>query len=95
MIARNFFELQSDFEIREEAIRRQEYYSYVARIQAEKDAIIASKDDEIEKRILQGINSIIAMAKKLHGTKNDAVAGIMEEYDKSEAEARELVEKYW
>ena len=45
--ARKFFELQSDFEIREEAIRRQEYYACVDRIKAEKDAIIASKDDEI------------------------------------------------
>ena len=42
MTARKFFELQSDFEIREEAIRRQEYYAYVDRIKAEKDAIIST-----------------------------------------------------
>ena len=47
MTARKFFELQSDFEIREEAIRRQEYYAYVDRIKAEKDAVIAAKDSEL------------------------------------------------
>ena len=47
MIAGKIFELQPDFEIREEAIRRQEYYAYVDRIKAEKDAVIAAKDSEL------------------------------------------------
>lgn len=49
----------------------------------------------ISQGISQGIKSLVATVKKLHGTKPDAVESIMNEYGKNEAEAKELVDKYW
>lgn len=64
-------------------------------IQQQVQQQIQQQIQQMEQQIQHGIKSIVVMAKKLNGSKKDAIEGVMEEYGKDDVEAKELVEKYW
>lgn len=64
--AENLYLLSSDFEIREEAIRRRDYYNYVHSLEeeiAKKDATLAEKEAEKEAAINEKDKEIAELKK--------------------------------
>ncbi len=39
--------------------------------------------------------SLIDLMKKVYGTKENVIKNLVESYDKSEEEAKQLIQKYW
>lgn len=51
--------------------------------------------DQAQEELEESVKAIFKLLKKLCTTKEQAVQELIESYDKTEDEAKKLVEKYW
>lgn len=51
--------------------------------------------DQAQEELEESVKAIFKLLKKLCTTKEQAVQELVESYDKTEDEAKKLVEKYW
>ena len=54
-----------------------------------------AKTKKAEEELEESVKAMFKLLKKLCTTKEQAVQELIESYDKTEAEAQKLVEKYW
>ncbi len=87
----NWFENMEPMNIQEERARTKK--AEEERDRAEEK--LNKAQEKLEKEREESVKAMFKLLKKLCTTKEQAVQELIESYDKTEAEAQKLVEKYW
>lgn len=87
----NWFENMEKMDIQAERRNTQEAQAKLAQT----EQALADAQNELSDTKNKFFQDIVTTIKEYSGTKEQAVAKLTNQYDKAEAEAMELVEKYW
>ena len=95
---RNWFENMEPMNIQEERAKTKRERERADQAEEERDKAeeeLNKAQEKLEKEREKSVQTVFKLLKKLCTTKEQAVQELVESYDKTEGEARKLVEKYW
>ena len=94
----NWFENMEPMNIQEERAKTKRERERADQAEEERDKAeeeLNKAQEKLEKEREKSVQTVFKLLKKLCTTKEQAVQELVESYDKTEGEARKLVEKYW
>ena len=94
----NWFENTEPMNIQEERAKTKRERERADQAEEERDKAeeeLNKAQEKLEKEREKSVQTVFKLLKKLCTTKEQAVQELVESYDKTEGEARKLVEKYW
>ena len=93
----NWFENMEPMNIQEERANTKRERERADQAEEERERADQAEEEreQAQEELEESIKAMFKLLKKLCTTKEQAVQELIESYDKTEAEAQKLVEKYW